>query len=201
MDIWVQSIGGKKKGKVAGLGSLGRSVKALKHSTSTLPGEIDEMIKSQVHTSNANLYAQLQEERCKNKKMRKELDLLKKYVNFNASSSNELSSQEDNQESEDGSDNDSDNVNESGSNPGNVNETKTVMSLLRVEWRYGRLLSGAKNNGERKMTTSTEQQNRFVGTTVAAMATASSSRTTPTLAMASAEKPEKFSGVDFKCWK
>ncbi|OIT31915.1 hypothetical protein A4A49_58223 [Nicotiana attenuata] len=123
MDIWVQSIGGKKKGKVAGLGSLGRSVKALKHSTSTLPGEIDEMIKSQVHTSNANLYAQLQEERCKNKKMRKELDLLKKYVNFNASSSNELSSQEDNQESEDGSDNDSDNVNESGSNPGNVNES------------------------------------------------------------------------------
>ncbi|OIT32583.1 hypothetical protein A4A49_58309, partial [Nicotiana attenuata] len=117
MDIWVQSIGGKKKGKVAGLGSLGRSVKALKHSTSTLPGEIDEMIKSQVHASNANLYAQLQEERCKNKKMRKELDLLKKYVNFNASSSNELSSQEENQESEDGSDNDSDNVNESGSNP------------------------------------------------------------------------------------
>ncbi|XP_070024698.1 probable transposase-like protein At4g04430 isoform X2 [Nicotiana sylvestris] len=96
MDIWVQSVGGKKKGRVAGLGSLGRSVKALKHSTSSLPGQIDEMIKSQVHASNANLYAQLQEERRKNKKMRKELDLLKKYVNFNASSSNELSSQEDN---------------------------------------------------------------------------------------------------------
>nr|XP_016475687.1 PREDICTED: uncharacterized protein LOC107797328 isoform X3 [Nicotiana tabacum] len=96
MDIWVQSVGGKKKGRVAGLGSLGRSVKALKHSTSSLPGQIDEMIKSQVHASNANLYAQLQEERRKNRKMRKELDLLKKYVNFNASSSNELSSQEDN---------------------------------------------------------------------------------------------------------
>ncbi|XP_075097337.1 uncharacterized protein LOC142174855 isoform X2 [Nicotiana tabacum] len=78
---------------------------------------------TEVHASNANLYAQLQEERRKNKKMRKELDLLKKYVNFNASSSNELSSQEDNQGSEDESDNDFDNVNESGSNLGNVNES------------------------------------------------------------------------------
>nr|XP_016512800.1 PREDICTED: uncharacterized protein LOC107829849 [Nicotiana tabacum] len=119
MDIWVQSVGGKKKGRVAGLGS----VKALKHSTSTLPGEIDEMIKSQVHASNADLYAELQEERSKNKKIGKELDLLKKYVNSNASSSNELSSQEDNQGSENESDDDSNNVNESGSNPGNVNES------------------------------------------------------------------------------
>ncbi|XP_009771648.1 uncharacterized protein [Nicotiana sylvestris] len=123
MDIWVQSVGGMKKGRVAGLGSLGRSVKPLKHSTSTLSGEIDEIIKSQVHASNADLYAQLQEERRKNKKMRKELDLLKKYVNFNTSSSNELSSQEDSQGSENKSDDDSDNVNESGSNHGNVNES------------------------------------------------------------------------------
>ncbi|XP_019242561.1 PREDICTED: uncharacterized protein LOC109222693 [Nicotiana attenuata] len=123
MDIWVQSVGGKKKGRVAGLGSLGRSVKVFKHSTSTLQGEIDELIKSQVHASNAHLYAQLQEERRNNKKMRKELDLLKKYVNFNASSSDELSSQEDNQGSENESDDDSDNVNESGSHPGNANES------------------------------------------------------------------------------
>nr|XP_009769217.1 PREDICTED: uncharacterized protein LOC104220101 [Nicotiana sylvestris] len=123
MDIWVQSVGGKKKGKVAGLGSLGRSVKALKHSTSTLQGKIDEIIKSQVHASNVDLYAQLQEERRKNKKMRKELDLLKKYVNFNASSSDELSSQEENQGSENESDDDFDNVNESGSHPGNANES------------------------------------------------------------------------------
>ncbi|OIT21765.1 hypothetical protein A4A49_63353, partial [Nicotiana attenuata] len=115
MDIWVQSVGGMKKGRVAGLRSLGQSLKALKHPTSTLSGETDEIIKSQVHASNADLYAQLQEERRKNKKMRKELDSLKKYVNFNASSSNELSSQEDSQGSENKSDDDSDNVNESGS--------------------------------------------------------------------------------------
>ncbi|OIS95700.1 hypothetical protein A4A49_52416 [Nicotiana attenuata] len=90
MDIWVQSVGGKKKGRVAGLGSLGRSVKALKHSTSTLPGEIDEMIKSQVHASNANLYAQLQEERRKKQKDEEGIRLIE-----------ELSSQEDNQEFED----------------------------------------------------------------------------------------------------
>ncbi|XP_060202105.1 uncharacterized protein LOC132630549 [Lycium barbarum] len=57
MDIWVQFVGGKKKGRVAGLVSLGRSVKAHKQSTSALAGEIDEMIKSQVHASNADLYA------------------------------------------------------------------------------------------------------------------------------------------------
>ncbi|XP_070041395.1 uncharacterized protein [Nicotiana tomentosiformis] len=51
----------------------------------------------------------------------------------------------------------------------------------------------------KKMTTSTEQQNGFVGTTTAPMATASSSRTTPAPAMAPAEKPEKFSVMDFKC--
>ncbi|XP_009758886.1 uncharacterized protein [Nicotiana sylvestris] len=123
MDIWVQSVGGKKKGRIAGLDSLGRPVKALKHSTPTLQREIDEIIKSQVHASNADLYAQLQEERRKNKKMRKELDLLKKYVNFNASSSDELSSQEDNQGSENESDDDFDNVNESGSDPDNTNES------------------------------------------------------------------------------
>ncbi|XP_070002899.1 suppressor protein SRP40-like isoform X5 [Nicotiana sylvestris] len=78
---------------------------------------------TEVHASNADLYAQLQEERRKNKKMRKELDLLKKYVNFNASSSDELSSQEDNQGSENESDDDFDNVNESGSDPDNTNES------------------------------------------------------------------------------
>ncbi|MCD7457149.1 hypothetical protein HAX54_034337 [Datura stramonium] len=88
MDIRMQSVGGKNKERVKGLGSLGRSVKKLKQSTSTLPEEIDEMIKSRVHASNVDLYAQLHEERCKNKMMRKELDLLKKHV-YNASSSNE----------------------------------------------------------------------------------------------------------------
>ncbi|XP_070047412.1 protein STRICTOSIDINE SYNTHASE-LIKE 10-like [Nicotiana tomentosiformis] len=53
---------------------------------------------------------------------------------------------------------------------------------------------------EKKMTTSTEQQNGSVGTT-AGMATASSSRTTPAPAMAPAEKSKKFSRVDFKCWQ
>lgn len=62
MDIWVQSFGGKKKKRFAGLGSLGWYVKAPKQSTSTLMKKIDEMIKSQVYASNAYLYAQLQEE-------------------------------------------------------------------------------------------------------------------------------------------
>nr|XP_016438371.1 PREDICTED: uncharacterized protein LOC107764329 [Nicotiana tabacum] len=50
------------------------------------------------------------------------------------------------------------------------------------------------------MTTSAEQQNGSVGTT-AAMAITSSSRKTPALAMAPAEKPGKFFGVDFKRWQ
>ncbi|PHU17380.1 hypothetical protein BC332_13075 [Capsicum chinense] len=45
---------------------------------STLSKKIDEMIKSQVDASNADLYAQIQNERHKNKRMRKELDLLMK---------------------------------------------------------------------------------------------------------------------------
>ncbi|KAF3660897.1 putative suppressor protein SRP40-like isoform X2 [Capsicum annuum] len=59
MDIWVQSVGEKKKERVKGLGSLGQSVKATNSSTSTLTKEIDEMIKSQVDALNADLYAQL----------------------------------------------------------------------------------------------------------------------------------------------
>nr|XP_016444722.1 PREDICTED: uncharacterized protein LOC107769983 [Nicotiana tabacum] len=50
------------------------------------------------------------------------------------------------------------------------------------------------------MTTRAEQQNGSVGTT-AAMATASSSRTTPAPAMAPAKKSRKFFGVDIKCWQ
>ncbi|KAF3659726.1 putative suppressor protein SRP40-like isoform X2 [Capsicum annuum] len=88
IDIWMQSVGGKKKGKFKGLGSLGRSVKATNSSTSTLPKEIDEMIKFQVDASNAHLYAQLQNERKKNKRMRKELHMLMKHV-YNKSSSND----------------------------------------------------------------------------------------------------------------
>ncbi|KAK6775798.1 hypothetical protein RDI58_026799 [Solanum bulbocastanum] len=54
MDIWVQSVGGKKKRRVKGLGSLGRSVKASsKQSTSALLRETDEMIKAQ-HVYNAS---------------------------------------------------------------------------------------------------------------------------------------------------
>ncbi|KAH0679880.1 hypothetical protein KY284_020965 [Solanum tuberosum] len=122
MDIWVQSVGGKKKGRVKGLGSLGRTIKASKKSTSTLLEEIDEMIKSKIDASNAYLYAQLQNERHKNKKMRKELDLLMKHV-YNKSSLNEPSSKEDNQTYEDESNDDSNNENESDSHPNNVDES------------------------------------------------------------------------------
>ncbi|KAG5581751.1 hypothetical protein H5410_052378 [Solanum commersonii] len=53
MDIWLEFVGGKKKGRVKGLGSLGRSVKASsKQSTSALSREIDEMIKARVNASN-----------------------------------------------------------------------------------------------------------------------------------------------------
>ncbi|XP_019229858.1 PREDICTED: uncharacterized protein LOC109210842 [Nicotiana attenuata] len=50
------------------------------------------------------------------------------------------------------------------------------------------------------MAASTKQRNGFVKTTIA-MATASSSRTTPAPAMAPTEKPGKFSDVDFKRWQ
>ncbi|KAH0652920.1 hypothetical protein KY285_030468 [Solanum tuberosum] len=110
MDIWVQSVGGKKKGRVKGLGSLGRSVKSSsKQSTSALSREIDEMIKAQ-------------KERHKNRRLRRELDLLKKHV-YNTSSSNEQSSQEDNQAYENESGDDSDSVNYSGSAHDNVNDS------------------------------------------------------------------------------
>ncbi|KAF3631147.1 putative suppressor protein SRP40-like isoform X2 [Capsicum annuum] len=117
IDIWVQSVGGKKKRRVKGLGSLGRSVNTSKKSTSTLPNEIDEMIKSLVNVSNADLYAQLQNRRHKNKRMRKELDLLKKHVYRNSSSNDERPSQEDYQAYEDESDDDSDDMNESDFDP------------------------------------------------------------------------------------
>ncbi|XP_049391298.1 uncharacterized protein LOC125855600 [Solanum stenotomum] len=123
MDIWVHFVCGKKKGRVKGIGSLGQSVKvSSKQSTSALSREIDEMIKAQVNASNADLYAQLQKERHKNKRVRRELDLLKKHV-YNASSSNEKSSQEDNQAYQNESGDDSDSVNDSGSAHDNVNDS------------------------------------------------------------------------------
>ncbi|KAM3221797.1 hypothetical protein P3L10_021067 [Capsicum annuum] len=122
MDIWVQSVDGKKKERVKGLSSLGQSVKATNSSTSTLPKEINEMIKSQIDASNAALYAQLQNERKKNKRMRKELHLLMKHVYNKSSSNDERPSQEDYPAYEDESDDDSDDVNVSD-NPDNVNES------------------------------------------------------------------------------
>lgn len=105
----MQSVGGKKKGRVKGLGSLGQTVKTSKQSISTLPEDIDEMINQQINASNVDLYAQLQNERHKNKKMRKELNLLMKHV-YKKSFSNERSSQKDNQAYE--SDGDSNSMNE-----------------------------------------------------------------------------------------
>ncbi|KAF3672212.1 putative protein-like [Capsicum annuum] len=84
--------------------------------------EIDEMIKSQVDASNTDLYSQLQTERKKNKRMRKELHLLMKHVYNKSSSNNERPSQEDYQAYEDESYDDSDDVNGSD-NPDNVNES------------------------------------------------------------------------------
>nr|XP_009763211.1 PREDICTED: uncharacterized protein LOC104215160 [Nicotiana sylvestris] len=61
MDIWVLSVGGKKKGRVAGLGSLGRSVKVTKQTTSDRSEEVDDRIRTQIHALNAELYNQLEE--------------------------------------------------------------------------------------------------------------------------------------------
>ncbi|KAF3661719.1 putative suppressor protein SRP40-like isoform X2 [Capsicum annuum] len=123
IDIWLQSVGGKKKERVKGLGSLVESVKATSNSTLTFPKEIDKMIKSQVDALNVDLYAQLQnKQKKKNKGMRKKLDLLMKHVYNKSSSNDERPSQEDNQAYEDESDNDSDDVNESD-NHDNINES------------------------------------------------------------------------------
>ncbi|MCD9644925.1 hypothetical protein HAX54_033456 [Datura stramonium] len=54
------AVGGKKKERVSGLGSLGRSVKVPKQSISTTPNEVDE-IRSQVHAMNSELYKRLEE--------------------------------------------------------------------------------------------------------------------------------------------
>ncbi|XP_019267172.1 PREDICTED: uncharacterized protein LOC109244524 [Nicotiana attenuata] len=129
MDIWVLSVGGKKKGRVAGLGSLGRSVKAPKQTTSYVSEEVDDRIRTQVHALNAELYNQLEEAqrqneemrrqnkkmRRQNKRMRKELGdtnvklaALIKHVGYPTSSLNaQPSSSKDNQDSQ--SDNDDNN--------------------------------------------------------------------------------------------
>ncbi|KAM3341311.1 hypothetical protein P3S68_028946 [Capsicum galapagoense] len=78
------------------------------------------MIKSQDDASNADLYAQLQNERKKNKRMRKELHLLMKHVYNKSSSNDEPLSQQDYQAYED--DDDSDDVNGSD-NPDNMNKS------------------------------------------------------------------------------
>nr|XP_016470907.1 PREDICTED: uncharacterized protein LOC107793135 [Nicotiana tabacum] len=129
MDIWVLSVGGKKNGRVAGLGSLGRSVKVPKQTIFDVSEEVDDRIRAQVHALNAELYNQLEETqrqnkemrrqnkkmRHQNKKMRKELGdtneklaALIKHVGYPTSSSNaQSSSSEDNQDSQ--SDNDDNN--------------------------------------------------------------------------------------------
>ncbi|XP_047250012.1 uncharacterized protein LOC124885815 [Capsicum annuum] len=178
MDIWVQSVDGKKKERVKGLSSLGQSVKATNSSTSTLPKEINEMIKSQIDASNAALYAQLQNERKKNKRMRKELHLLMKHVYNKSSSNDERPSQEDYPAYEDESDDDSDDVNVSD-NPDNVNESDSDPD----GW---------------KMTTDSHVNDAEMS--VVATNVATTSRTTALQAMVPVEKLKKITGVDFKRW-
>ncbi|KAK6777595.1 hypothetical protein RDI58_024313 [Solanum bulbocastanum] len=117
MDTWVQSISGKKKGRVKGLGILG--IKAIKIN---FPKDIDEIIKPHLNASNADLYAQLQNDQHKNKKMRKELDVLVKHV-YKKSFSNDLSSQEDKQVYENESDDDYNSMIEKDFDTDNVNES------------------------------------------------------------------------------
>ncbi|OIT34559.1 hypothetical protein A4A49_61245 [Nicotiana attenuata] len=112
MDIWVLSVGGKKKGRVAGLGSLGRSVKAPKQTTSYVSEEVDDRIRTQVHALNAELYNQLEEAQRQNEEMRRDTNVklaaLIKHVGYPTSSLNaQPSSSKDNQDSQ--SDNDDNN--------------------------------------------------------------------------------------------
>lgn len=120
MDIWVLSVGGKKKGRVPGLSSLGRSVKVPKQSKSAIPNEVDE-IRSQVHAINSDLYKRLeeaqhqnQEMRRQNKKMKKELAdtngklaALIEHVDFPISSNAKTSTSEDSETANDDSDSNS----------------------------------------------------------------------------------------------
>ncbi|WMV49987.1 hypothetical protein MTR67_043372 [Solanum verrucosum] len=116
MDIWVQTVGGKKKRKSQRSWIPKSNCKGIEAIKINFSEDIDEIIKSHLNASNADLYAQLQNERHTNKKMRKELDLLMKHV-YTKLFSNERSSQEDNQAYENESDDDSNSMNEKNSDP------------------------------------------------------------------------------------
>ena len=118
LHIWIDSMGGKKKGRVAGLGSLGRSMKPFSSGASqleTISEEVEERLRSEVHSFNTSLQAQLEKERQEKEEMRKELsdtrntlNLLMEKLGFKASSShsqpvvhdeNDSSDEEDDEES------------------------------------------------------------------------------------------------------
>ncbi|KAL3510429.1 hypothetical protein ACH5RR_029830, partial [Cinchona calisaya] len=75
LDIWYDAVGGKKKGRVSGLGSLGRTMKGYSSRPShpyDLPEDVDERIRSTVHSLSAELQAQLERERLEKEEMKKE---------------------------------------------------------------------------------------------------------------------------------
>ncbi|KAL3502498.1 hypothetical protein ACH5RR_036947, partial [Cinchona calisaya] len=75
LDIWCDAVGGKKKGRVSGLGSLGRTMKGYSSRPShpyDLPEDVDERIRSTVHSLSAELQAQLERERLEKEEMKKE---------------------------------------------------------------------------------------------------------------------------------
>ncbi|KAK6775986.1 hypothetical protein RDI58_026987 [Solanum bulbocastanum] len=80
-----------------------------------LAGQPSQLTEMDIWVCNLLVERQKEElKRHKNKRMRRELDLLKKHV-YNISSSNGQSSQEDNQAYEDESGDDSDSMNDNGS--------------------------------------------------------------------------------------
>ncbi|KAL3537529.1 hypothetical protein ACH5RR_000895, partial [Cinchona calisaya] len=75
LDIWYDAVGGKKKGRVSGLGSLGRTMKGYSSRPShpyDLPEDVDERIRSTVHSLSAELQAQLERERLEKEEMKKQ---------------------------------------------------------------------------------------------------------------------------------
>jgi len=74
IDIWVEAVGGMKKGRIFGLGSISKTVVA---SSSQLTNVEDiDMIRSQVQALNISLQRQEQEKQ----KMRKELNDARKKI-------------------------------------------------------------------------------------------------------------------------
>ncbi|MED6188157.1 hypothetical protein PIB30_083322, partial [Stylosanthes scabra] len=82
LQIWVDAMGGKKKGRVAGLGSFRSSIKTTFTSNAQCIGTMSEEGLESIVRSQANLQNQLEKEGNKKEEIRKDLDETKSKLNM-----------------------------------------------------------------------------------------------------------------------